>query len=78
MYKRQVVFYAPPEHALYYPELVNAPLLQRDGREADIDASDISVVVLYSKYDLLRLERIVGIAEGRRMVTESRPMWRFA
>lgn len=75
---RTVVFYAPPEHALYYPELVNAPLLQRDGREADIDASDISVVVLYSKYDLLRLERIVGIAEGRRMVTESRPMWRFA
>ncbi|WFD33992.1 rRNA-binding ribosome biosynthesis protein utp25 [Malassezia cuniculi] len=75
---KTVVFYAPPEHAIYYPELVNAPLLQRDGQEADIDASDISVVVLYSKYDLLRLERIVGIAQGRRMVTESKAVWRFA
>lgn len=74
---RTVVFYAPPEHALYYPELVNAPLLQRDGQEADVDAADISVVVLYSKYDLLRLERIVGIAQGRRMVTENRSLWRF-
>ncbi|KAL4400078.1 rRNA-binding ribosome biosynthesis protein Utp25 [Malassezia pachydermatis] len=72
-----IVFYAPPDHAQYYPELINAPLTPRDGAAAAIEAADVQVLALYSKYDLLRLERIVGRAQARSMVTEGRPLWRF-
>lgn len=74
---RTVVFYAPPEHASYYPELVNAALSQRNDEEDVPDAAEIAVHVLYSKYDLLRLERVVGTSQARRMVVDARTSWRF-
>lgn len=76
---RTVVFYAPPEHASYYAELINAPLTSRgDTKDAERpDAADLSVLALYSKYDMLRLERIVGAAQARAMVTDGRPTWHF-
>lgn len=52
---RNVIFYAPPDHAQFYTEFLSFPFLD-DG----VEASDITVKVLYSKYDTLRLERIVG------------------
>lgn len=52
---RNIIFYAPPEHAQFYAEFLTFPFLD-DG----VDASDISVKVVYSKYDLMRLERVVG------------------
>lgn len=73
-----VVFYAPPEHAAYYPEFVNAALDRRSDDEGGVDPADVSATVLYSKYDLLRLERIVGERQARQMVTEARTSWRFA
>ena len=74
---RTIVFYAPPEHASYYPELINAALSQRSDDEEVPDPSEIAVQVLYCKYDLLRLERLVGSAQARRMVTDARASWRF-
>ncbi|WFD29357.1 rRNA-binding ribosome biosynthesis protein utp25 [Malassezia sp. CBS 17886] len=76
-----IVFYALPEHALYYPELANAPLVRRaDAKSAGepVDAADINVVVLFSRYDLLRLERVVGVQQARRMVSDAKSTWRFA
>lgn len=51
-----------------------------DGQEKrmELDPSDVSVVALYSRYDLLRLQRIVGVDLARRMVEEDRGIWRFA
>lgn len=72
-----IVFYAPPEHAEYYPELVNAPLTPRKETDEVPDAAEITVHTLYSKYDLLRLERLLGTAQARRMVTDARSAWRF-
>lgn len=72
---RTVVFYAPPEHASYYAELINAPLSAKG--DTAMDAADLQVLALYSKYDLLRLERIVGAAQARAMVTDGRAHWRF-
>lgn len=72
-----LVFYAPPEHAAYYPELANAPLSQRNAHDVLPDAAEVTVHTLYSKYDLLRLERILGTAQARRMVTDARLVWRF-
>lgn len=52
---RNILFYAPPEHAQFYSELLSFPFL-----DEGVDASDVSVKVMYSKYDVMRLERIVG------------------
>lgn len=73
-----VIFYAPPEHAAYYPELINAPLTARDASsQASTDAADLQVWTLFSKYDLLRLERIVGAQQARKMLTNSNTSYRF-
>lgn len=50
-----------------------------DGQEEELelDPSDVSVVAQYTRYDLLRLQRIVGVDLARRMVEESRTTWRF-
>lgn len=74
---RTIVFYAPPEHATYYPEMVNAALSRRNEEEEVPDAAEIAVHTLYSKYDLLRLERLAGTTQARRMVTDARTSWRF-
>ncbi|WFD42371.1 rRNA-binding ribosome biosynthesis protein utp25 [Malassezia psittaci] len=74
---RTVIFYGLPDHANYYPELINATLSQRAEDEEILDPAEISVQVLYNKYDLLRLERVVGTKQARLMVTEARPTWRF-
>jgi U3 small nucleolar RNA-associated protein 25 len=48
-----VVFYAVPERADFYAEFAN-----RAGEEQGIE--EASVAVLYTRYDGLRLERVVG------------------
>lgn len=72
-----VVFYALPEHEAYYAEYIQAPLSSRGDSMAPVDATDLQVWVLYCKYDLLRLERIVGPSQARLMITDGRPHWRF-
>lgn len=80
-----VVFYALPDHEQYFSEVVSFPFanstsiveaLRGDG-EAGTDTDDVSVQALYSRYDLLRLQRIVGDKTARRMVEEERSTWRF-
>lgn len=48
-----MVFYAVPERADFYAEFAN-----RAGEEQGIE--EASVAVLYTRYDGLRLERVVG------------------
>ena len=52
---RNIIFYGPPDHAQFYTELLSYPFLDQG-----VEARDITVKVLYSKYDAMRLERIVG------------------
>ncbi|CAO1632014.1 unnamed protein product [Jaminaea pallidilutea] len=47
------------------------------GEQESVDPSEVSSVALYSRYDLLRLQRIVGGNTARRMVEEDRSTWRF-
>jgi len=71
------VFYAPPEHEAYYPEVISFPFPRagvkldnavQQGDEPDVDESELSAQVLFSRFDLLRVERIVGREDARRMV----------
>ncbi|ORY37110.1 DUF1253-domain-containing protein [Rhizoclosmatium globosum] len=55
---KQVLWYQLPEYAHFYPEVVNAV-------EKGMDSN---VKVLYSVYDRLRLERIVGTARVAKMM----------
>lgn len=46
-------------------------------QEEELDPSEVSVQALYSRYDLLRLQRIVGTDLGRRMVEAEKRTWKF-
>lgn len=76
---KTVVFYAPPSHATYYPEVLSfpfAPPSQAAGsgavqqhvlEDADVDASELSAHVLFSRFDVMKMERIVGKADAKKM-----------
>ncbi|KAL1922449.1 uncharacterized protein VTP21DRAFT_9988 [Calcarisporiella thermophila] len=55
-----VVFYALPEHPQFYSEIVNFVTLNPSEESFTCSA-------LFSKYDMLRLERVVGTQRARRM-----------
>jgi U3 small nucleolar RNA-associated protein 25 len=57
---RNIIFYAPPDHAEFYTEWLSFPFLD-DG----VVAEDVTTKVVYSKYDYMRLERIVGSKDVR-------------
>lgn len=68
-----MLFYAPPEHAAYYPELLN---LIEDAGSAGAGAAaapatlthHASVGLLFCRWDILALERVVGSARAKKML----------
>ncbi|XP_008223796.1 PREDICTED: U3 small nucleolar RNA-associated protein 25 isoform X1 [Prunus mume] len=65
---QNLIIYSLPERKEFYPEVVNM-----------IDGShDVACTVLFSHFDLLRLERIVGMASAKRMVTSKMSMFSFS
>lgn len=71
---RTVVFYGLPEHAQFYPELINVSV--HDVTEWDV--SELSSVACFSRFDLLKLERIVGTTHARRMLGADDSRFTFA
>ncbi len=68
---RQIVFYALPEHPQFYAEFVN---MLNDGGAAASESGGLSgaaatCVVLFSKFDALQLERVVGSVRAQKMLT---------
>lgn len=70
------VFYAPPDHASYYPEVLSFPFA-KDTQEPEVDESELSCQVVFSKFDLLRLERICGGEDARKMMAGGQEATRF-
>lgn len=76
------MFYAPPEHADFYSEYLQYPFLKQqlsgssknkpnaEDTEQVLEAGEVSSQTVFSKYDYLRLERIVGSQDARRMCTQ--------
>jgi len=58
---QRLTFYAPPETASFYPELVN-------GLEAPAGGALAEVATLFTRWDGPALERLVGSQRARRMV----------
>ncbi|KAJ1998498.1 hypothetical protein GGI04_004975, partial [Coemansia thaxteri] len=71
----RVVFYSLPEHPLYYSELLNLMLTSNDGTAS---SESFSCTVLYTKYDQLKVERIVGTRLAPQLLNGDRPQYTFA
>ncbi|WWC71472.1 uncharacterized protein I206_105430 [Kwoniella pini CBS 10737] len=67
---KTVVFYSLPDHAQFYSEFMNTPFLGSKGQgEVEVDEAEVSSRVLFSKFDALKLERVVGSTNARRLLT---------
>ncbi|CAK5281318.1 unnamed protein product [Mycena citricolor] len=60
---RNFIFYGPPEHPQFYTEMLSCPFL-----DDDVEASDVTCRLLYSKYDWFKLERIAGTEAARELL----------
>lgn len=64
---RNLIVYSLPERKEFFPEVVN--MLE--------GADDMTCTVLFSQFDQLQLERIVGTASARRMITSEKGVFVF-
>ncbi|KAI8055410.1 hypothetical protein BDF22DRAFT_677007 [Syncephalis plumigaleata] len=69
---QHIFFYQLPEHAHFYPELLSVLSDAVDGLR------DLTISALYSRYDQLRLERIVGTQRAIRMIKGEKSAYLFA
>lgn len=76
---KTIVWYAPPEHAQFYSEVLETPFLPARGKdavpvegqeEAEVDEGEISALTLYSRYDKLRMERVIGVKGWKEMIAD--------
>jgi hypothetical protein len=72
-----VVFYGLPEDPLYYTEIVNFLGLKFDEASAAEEAT-FSCTALFSKYDFLKLERVLGTERAKKMCTAQKNVFMFA
>ena len=77
---RHLIFFGLPEHAAFYPSVVN---MLNDGMSAtsteDDDATrlPLSCLSLYTKFDAHQLERIVGASHTERMIKGDKSSFLF-
>ncbi|KAJ7594530.1 digestive organ expansion factor [Mycena floridula] len=60
---RNLIFYGPPDHSQFYAELLSYPFL-----DADVESTDVTCKVLYSKYDWFKLERVAGTEDAAALI----------
>lgn len=66
---RRVVLYGLPDNPIFYKEIVGG-YLSKSEQDLKIEPGQGNVRVLFSKYDLLRLERVVGSKRVGKMVRD--------
>ncbi|KAI7851631.1 hypothetical protein BDC45DRAFT_538077 [Circinella umbellata] len=72
-----VVFYGLPDHPQFYNEIVNFLGLKFNEASAAEEAT-FSCTALFSRYDHLKLERIVGTERAQKMCTAQKNVFMFA
>lgn len=66
---RRVIFYGLPDNPIFYKEIAGG-YLSRSEQDARLEAGLGTVRVLFSKYDLMKLERVVGSKRVGKMIRE--------
>jgi len=81
---KTVVFYSLPSHAAFYAEFLAMPFVASKADEArgklvddDVDPAEISGRTLFSRFDVLRLERVVGREDARKMLASREPRFEY-
>ncbi|XP_030523611.2 U3 small nucleolar RNA-associated protein 25 isoform X2 [Rhodamnia argentea] len=64
---QNLIIYSLPERKEFYPEIVN--MLE--------GSHDLTCTVLFSRFDQIRLERIVGSTAAKRMITSEKSVFAF-
>ena len=74
---RHLILFGLPEHAEFYPELMNM-LMEGPSGESEVDVeAPSSCLALFTKYDAHALERIVGTKHCERMVKGEKSTFLF-
>jgi len=66
---RKVIMYGLPDNPIFYKEMVGG-YLGRSVQEGKLEPGEGSARVIFSKWDVLKLERIVGTERIGRMIRE--------
>ena len=66
---KKVIMYGLPDNPIFYKEIVGG-YLSRSVQEGKLDPGEGSVRVLFSKWDVLKLERIVGTERVGKMIRD--------
>lgn len=66
---KRVIFYALPDNPIFYREIAGG-YLQKSEQSMLLEPGRGAVKVMFSKYDAMKLERIVGTKRVGRMITE--------
>ncbi|BEJ14162.1 hypothetical protein CspHIS471_0313360 [Cutaneotrichosporon sp. HIS471] len=77
---RTLVFYSLPEHAAFYAEFLAMPFVAARGAgevDEDVDPADVRAHTLFSRFDVLRLERVVGHTDARKMLASGETRFEF-
>jgi hypothetical protein len=79
---KTIVYYSLPDHARFYAEFAQTPFLpsRKNGEEteAEVEVEEVSTRVLFSRFDALKLERVVGSVDARRMLASGEERFVFA
>ena len=73
---KKVIMYQLPDNPRFYDEIVGS-FLGLMVNEGKLELNDAAVRVLFSKFDHLRLERVVGTKRVRNMLTDKGDTFEF-
>ncbi|KXJ71921.1 hypothetical protein RP20_CCG019385 [Aedes albopictus] len=74
---RHLMFYQLPAYPQFYAEMINLMANEYQNRKDGIDASAMTVTVLYTKYDLLRLSAVVGSEQAAKIAASPKAAHTF-
>ncbi|KAJ1029973.1 hypothetical protein NDA16_000886 [Ustilago loliicola] len=83
---KTVVFYQLPQNARFFSEVLEFPFITKGDlargkdegeEEEEVDANEVSAYVVYSRYDLIQLEKVVGTQQAKQMVVGDKATWKF-
>ncbi|XP_044743572.1 U3 small nucleolar RNA-associated protein 25 homolog [Chrysoperla carnea] len=72
---RHIIFYQPPSIPHFYSELCN--FMVNSNQKRKLSLSDMTVSVVYCKYDVIYLNNIVGSDRATRMISSERNTYMF-